>query len=80
MYRASEGITYYIVGGMEENELLLASVLGTLLEVLNMLLRYVYKSCVSYPHRKYRNKVDKRSLLDNWDTLLLAIDEIIDEG
>ena len=41
VYRSTEGVTYYLVGGMDENELLLASVLSAFMESLSTLLRYV---------------------------------------
>ena len=48
-----------------ENELVLVNVLTALHEALTSLLR---------------GPPDKRALLDNFDTLLLAIDEMIDSG
>ena len=55
----------YVVGTQTENELILAHVLSALHESLTSLLR---------------GPPDKRLLLDNFDTLLLSIDEMIDSG
>ena len=84
VYRSTEGVTYYLVGGMDENELLLASVLSAFMESLSTLLRYVKGLPSSnstrtdtYHDMIYRNKVDKRSLLENWETLLLTLDEML---
>ena len=55
----------YVVGTQTENELVLVNVLSAMHESLSSLLR---------------SPVDKRSMLDNFDTLLIAIDEMIDAG
>ena len=65
VYRNSADIWVYIVGTQTENELILVNVLGALTEALGSLLR-------STP--------DKRLLLDNFDTLLITIDEMLDVG
>ncbi|XP_053309114.1 coatomer subunit zeta-2 isoform X1 [Spea bombifrons] len=58
-------ITCYIVGGPQENELLLLSALTCLSESL----------C-----RMLRTNVDRTLLLENMDTACLILDEIIDQG
>jgi hypothetical protein len=62
VYRNSSDVWLYIVGSQTENELVLVNVLSALLEALTSLLR-----CPP----------DKRALLDNFDTLLLCIDEMV---
>ena len=37
-------------------------------------------SRISTNHNPYRNSVDKRTLIENYDLASLAIDEIIDDG
>lgn len=65
VYRNSADIWMYVVGTQTENELVLVNVLSAMHESLSSLLR---------------SPVDKRSMLDNFDTLLIAIDEMIDAG
>ena len=55
----------YVVGSQSENELILVNVLMSLSEALSSLLRA---------------PPDKRLLLDNFDTLLITIDEMVDSG
>ncbi|PRP84332.1 hypothetical protein PROFUN_07633 [Planoprotostelium fungivorum] len=64
-YRSCNDTYFYVSAGYEENELMLTSVLNTLIETMQKLLR---------------NEVDSRSLLENLDYLILAVDEIIDQG
>ena len=54
-----------VVGSQLENELILVHVLMAMLEALNGALR---------------TTPDKRTLLDNFDTLMLTVDELIDGG
>jgi len=65
VYRNSSDVWMYIVGSQLENELILVNVLNSLHEALTSLLR---------------SSPDKRLLLDNFDTLLVALDEMIDQG
>ena len=65
VYRNSADVWMYIVGTQTENELILVNVLSALHEALSSLLR---------------GTPDKRLLLDNFDTLLLCIDEMVDSG
>ena len=65
VYRNSADVWFYVVGSHAENELILVHVLMALLEALNGALR---------------TSADKRTLLDNFDTLLLTVDELIDGG
>ena len=58
-------VWFYVLGRQSENELILVSVLSTLCEALNTALR---------------TSPDKRTLMDNFDTLLLTIDELLDGG
>ena len=65
VYRNTADVWLYVVGTQMENELILVNVLSALHESLGTLLR---------------GTVDKRLLLDNFDTLLITIDEMIDQG
>ncbi|KAL3836026.1 hypothetical protein ACJMK2_021479 [Sinanodonta woodiana] len=65
VYKSNVDLFFYVVGSSLENELILASVLNALYETINQILR--------------RN-VEKRVLLENMDTVFLAVDEICDGG
>lgn len=65
VFRNSCDVWLYMVGTQAENELILCSALHALHESLASALRA---------------SVDKRLLLDNFDTLLLIIDELVDAG
>ncbi|XP_074603574.1 COPI coat complex subunit zeta [Brevipalpus obovatus] len=65
VYKSSVDLFFYVIGGSNENCLILASVLNCLYDAANQILR---------------KNVEKRSLLDNLDTIILAIDEICDGG
>ncbi|KAL1525908.1 hypothetical protein AB1Y20_020736 [Prymnesium parvum] len=65
VYKNSADVWLYVVGSQSENELILVNALVSFHEALQNALRAT---------------PDKRLLLDNFDTLLLAIDELIDGG
>ncbi|KAJ2896162.1 Golgi-to-ER vesicle coat component [Coemansia aciculifera] len=56
---------FYLIGDPEENELLLSAVLNGLVDAISILLKH---------------SIDKRSLLDNLDMVVLALDEAVDDG
>ncbi|XP_064329323.1 coatomer subunit zeta-2 [Phalacrocorax carbo] len=65
VYRSSVDLFFYVVGGCQENELMLLAVLTCLLDALSYLLR---------------KEVEKRWLLDNMEGMFLVVDEIVDRG
>ncbi|KAG0641210.1 Longin-like domain-containing protein [Tuber brumale] len=65
VFKAESDVMLYLVGGVEENEMLLWHTLLALRDSLNILLK---------------NATDKRTLLENYDIVSLAIDEIVDDG
>jgi len=65
VYRSSVDLFFYVVGGPQENELLLLSVLTCLYDSVSHILR---------------KNVEKRAILDNMDGVFLAVDEICDSG
>ena len=71
VYKHSGDIFLYIIGAPEENELILSSVLSCLEESLQTLFN---SDAVESA------QLDKRTLIENLDMLLLTVDEIIDEG
>ena len=69
VYKHSGDVFIYIVGSPQENELILSSVLSCLEESLQTL--FQSEASVS---------IEKRTLVDNLDMLLLTVDEILDDG
>jgi hypothetical protein len=65
VYRSNVDLYFYVVGSAQENELILVSVLNCLYESISHMLR---------------KNVEKRTLIDNMDGILLAVDEICDNG
>ncbi|XP_014676071.1 PREDICTED: coatomer subunit zeta-1-like, partial [Priapulus caudatus] len=65
LYRASVDLNFCVIGNARENELLLLSVLNTLFESVSQILR---------------KEVEKRTFLEHYDSILLAVDEICDAG
>lgn len=65
VYKNSADVWIYVVGSQSENELILVNALVSFCDALQAALR---------------GPPDKRLLLDNFDTLLLAIDELVDGG
>lgn len=65
VYRQTADSAFYVLGSLQENELILMEVLKGLYESLGAILH---------------QHLDKRSLLMSLDVVLLAVDEIIDGG
>ncbi|KAJ1930187.1 Golgi-to-ER vesicle coat component [Tieghemiomyces parasiticus] len=63
--RAVSDVHFYLVGSADENELLLHSALKGAVDAIQGLLKH---------------QVDKRSVIDNLDLVVLALDEVIDDG
>ncbi|KAJ3217458.1 hypothetical protein HDU67_007928 [Dinochytrium kinnereticum] len=64
VYRNSVDTFLYLVGGADENEIMLSSCLQSFHDALSILL----------------GQVEKRTLLENGDLVMLALDETIDDG
>ncbi|KAK3074077.1 Golgi-to-ER vesicle coat component [Teratosphaeriaceae sp. CCFEE 6253] len=65
VFKMESDVMLYVVGGSEENEIMLYNVILALRDALNILLK---------------NSVDKRTLIENYDLASLCIDEIVDDG
>ncbi|KAL5755664.1 hypothetical protein ACOSQ2_020410 [Xanthoceras sorbifolium] len=65
VYKFVQDLHFFVTGGIEENELLLCSVLQGFFDAVTLLLR---------------NNVDKREALENLDLIFLCLDEIVDRG
>ena len=67
VYKTDADITMMVFGSIDENEVVLYSVLTCIYESLQTLL-------------KCSGAIDKRLLLESYDALVLVIDEVIDDG
>lgn len=65
VYRSNVDLFFYVIGGADENELILVSVLNCLFDSISTVLR---------------KNVEKKALLDNIDVAFLILDEICDNG
>jgi len=65
VFKMESDVMLYVVGGADENEILLYNVVLALRDVLSILLK---------------NSTDKRTIIENYDLVSLAIDEIVDDG
>ena len=65
LYKTESDVMMYVVGGLEENEIMLYNVILALRDSLHLL---------------FKQSVDKRTILENYDIVSLAIDEIVDDG
>ncbi|CAM6127694.1 unnamed protein product [Calypogeia fissa] len=65
VYKFISDLHFYVTGGDEENELILATVLQGFFDAVGILLR---------------GNVEKKTVLENLDLVLLTLDEIVDGG
>ncbi|EPS65097.1 hypothetical protein M569_09682, partial [Genlisea aurea] len=65
VYRFAQDLHFFVTGGDDENELILATVLQGFYDAVTLLLR---------------NNVELREALENLDLILLCLDEIVDGG
>lgn len=65
VYKSNVDLFFYVMGGKQENELILLSVLNCLFDTISLILK---------------KNVEKRALFDNLDVVMLAFDEICDGG
>ena len=65
MYKFVSDLHFYVTGSVDENEIILATVLNGFYDSVSLLLRGV---------------LEKRTVLENLDLVLLTLDEIVDGG
>lgn len=65
LYKTESDVTMYVVGSPDENEVLLYNVILTIRDSMHLLLK---------------QSIDKRTLIECYDILSLAMDEIVDDG
>ncbi|KAF4975886.1 hypothetical protein FZEAL_7359 [Fusarium zealandicum] len=72
LYKMESDVMMYVVGSVDENEILLYNTVLALRDSLHLLFKLT--------SRKLRQSVDKRTIVENYDLVALAIDEIVDDG
>ncbi|RFU31334.1 hypothetical protein B7463_g5025, partial [Scytalidium lignicola] len=65
LYKGESDLMVYVIGGQEENEIMLYQVLLAVRDSLHLL---------------FKQSLDKRTVVENYDLVALAIDEIVDDG
>ncbi|TGO86895.1 hypothetical protein BPOR_0268g00090 [Botrytis porri] len=65
LYKSESDVMMYVVGGVDENEIMLYNVILALRDSLHLL---------------FKQSVDKRTIVENYDLLSLAVDEMVDDG
>ncbi len=65
VFQFETDLFFYILGSLNENELVLAEVLSALIDALQII---------------FRSQLEKRTFLENFDLIVLACDEVIDDG
>ncbi|KAK3180227.1 Golgi-to-ER vesicle coat component [Lecanicillium sp. MT-2017a] len=65
LYKLESDVMIYVVGAADENEILLYNTVLAIRDSLHLL---------------FKQSVDKRTIVENYDLVSLAIDEIVDDG
>ncbi|KAM3565175.1 hypothetical protein ARSEF4850_001548 [Beauveria asiatica] len=65
LYKPESDVMIYLIGAADENEVLLYNTLLAFRDSLHLL---------------FKQSVDKRTIVENYDLVSLAIDEIVDDG
>ena len=65
LYKSNVDLYFYVLGGAHENELLLMSVLNCVYDSISLILH---------------KHVEKSTIFENMDMIMLALDEICDGG
>ncbi|CRG84559.1 Coatomer subunit zeta [Talaromyces islandicus] len=65
VFKVESDVMLYVIGSADENEVLLYNVVLSLRDALGIL---------------FKGATDKRTIIENYDLVSLAIDEIIDDG
>lgn len=84
VFKMESDVMLYVVGNVDENEILLYNVVLALRDSLSILLKCaclplgpVISNILLTPPR---NTTDKRTIIENYDLVTLAVDEIVDDG
>ncbi|KAG8165403.1 hypothetical protein KVR01_005678 [Diaporthe batatas] len=65
LYKSESDVMLYLVGSVDENEVLLYNAILALRDSLHLL---------------FKASVDKRTIIESYDLVSLAVDEIVDDG
>ena len=65
VFRGYSDMTIYILGGSDDNELLLGQALDCIHDCFD---------------KQFRHQIERRSLIGNMSDVILVIDEVIDQG
>ncbi|KAJ4394206.1 Golgi-to-ER vesicle coat component [Gnomoniopsis smithogilvyi] len=65
LYKSESDVMLYLIGSVEENEVLLYNAILALRDSLHLL---------------FKASVDKRTIIESYDLVSLAVDEIVDDG
>ncbi|KAK4105901.1 snare-like protein [Parathielavia hyrcaniae] len=65
LYKMESDVAVYVVGSLDDNEIMLYNMLLALRDSLHLL---------------FKQSVDKRTIIENYDLVSLAVDEICDDG
>jgi len=65
LYKTESDVMIYVVAGQDENEIMIYNAILALRDSLHLL---------------FKQSVDKRTIVENYDLVSLAIDEIVDDG
>lgn len=83
LYKLESDVMLYIVGAADENEILLYNTVLALRDSLHLLFKLVilrHDTFVLITNGEDRQSVDKRTIVENYDLVSLAVDEIVDDG
>lgn len=97
LYKSESDVMMYVVGSLDENEIMLYNVILAIRDSLHLLFKCVLSSIyllylpleslqrernrsMRADKNSNRQSVDKRTIVENYDLLSLAIDEIVDDG
>ncbi|EGX92059.1 coatomer zeta subunit [Cordyceps militaris CM01] len=86
LYKLESDVMIYLVGAADENEVLLYNTLLAFRDSLHLLFKYAHIQYLASLRLNAhllisaRQSVDKRTIVENYDLVSLAIDEIVDDG
>ncbi|EHL02798.1 putative coatomer subunit zeta [Glarea lozoyensis 74030] len=82
LYKSEADVMMYVIGGADENEVMLYNVVLCLRDSLHLLFKYFLLPAthLNFGTNGVRQSVDKRTIIENYDQVALAVDEIVDDG
>ncbi|POS86591.1 SNARE-like protein [Erysiphe pulchra] len=86
LYKCESDVMMYVIGGINENEVMLYNVIVALRDSLHLLFKanlipqILHTDYLITNHDRFRQTVDKRTVIENYDLVALTVDEIVDDG